>query len=106
MAEPTYATVKAAVIELVDDFTKKDVVANYAPKGNKSYDASTKLITLYINEPVLAVMPIRFNKVMHPLCPKWKDVGSLDLVDQETIGDLILLACGQCSTHVPAGEPS
>lgn len=104
-----YAEVKAAVIDLVDDFTKKDVANNYKPKGLSLYTAQTGLADLGINEPVLAVMYVRFNKVLsspHLCGSKWKPVGSLDLVEMESIGDLIKLACRQGGVAVSLGEPT
>ena len=56
----SYARVKVAVIDVVDDFTKKDVAANYKPLGSGAYSAKTKLASLSINETVLATMTIRF----------------------------------------------
>jgi hypothetical protein len=103
----TYISVKKAVIDLVDDFTEADVADNYVPQGKAIYNAKTKLVKLYITEPVLAIMPIRFNKAMKKVSGKsWTDVGSLDLVDKKTIGELILLACGNSGTKVPVGEPT
>src|SRR5262245_2426254 len=103
----SYKTVKAAVIDVIDDFTKKDVAAHYSPRGQANFDAKTKLLTLAINDPVLAVMPIRFNKSLTKVSGiTWKTVGSLDLVNKKTIGDLILLACGNSGTKVPPGEPT
>lgn len=102
-----YMRVKTAVIEVVDDFSDYAVAANYAPRGKKTYTAKTELITLHINAPVLAIMPIRFNKALNAACAgEWRDVGTLDLVDQATIGDLIRLACGQSGTSMPVGEPA
>ncbi|KQT10948.1 hypothetical protein [Ramlibacter sp. Leaf400] len=104
----TYAAIKRAVIDVVDDFASKDdVVDNYKPSGGKLYDAKTKLITLYINDPVLAMMPIRFNKALRKVAGSgWKNVGSLDLMKKKTIGDLIKLACSAAKVTVSAGEPT
>lgn len=103
----SYSAVKTAVIDVVDDFTKKDVVANYKPNGAATYSAKTRLITLAINETMLAAMVVRFNKAMGKVCGAgWKDVGVFDIVKQTTIGDLIWLACAASNTTVPAGEPA
>jgi hypothetical protein len=103
----SYAKVKAAVIEIVDDFTRKDVVANYKPLGAATYSAKTKLASLNINETVLATMTIRYNKLLESICsPKWTNVGAFDLVQKTTVGDLILLACAKSGTLVPQGEPT
>jgi hypothetical protein len=98
----TYPDVKATVIDLIDDFSELDVVAGYGDK----YNAKTELASLGISAPVLAVMPPRFNKRLQSVVgPGWQNVGAIDLVAQKTIGDLVLLACGQSSTVVPDGEP-
>jgi hypothetical protein len=103
----SYAKVKVAVIDVVDDFTKKDVAANYKPLGSGAYSAKTKLASLLINDTVLATMTIRYNKVLEAVCsPKWTNVGAVDLVQKGTIGDLILLACAKSNTTVPFGEPT
>ena len=103
----SYSAVKTAVVDVVDDFTKKDVAANYKPKGSATYSAKTKLITLAINETMLAAMVVRFNKALRKVCGSgWKDVGAFDIVKQTTIGDLIWLACAASNTAVPAGEPT
>jgi len=103
----SYAKVKAAVIDVVDDFTKKDVAANYKPLGTSTYSAKTKLASLSINETVLATMTIRFNKVLESVSsPMWTTVGAFDLVQKASIGDLILLACAKSKTTVPLGEPT
>ena len=102
-----YAAVKAAVIDVIDDFTKKDVLANYKPKGQATYNAKTKLVSLAINETTLAAMETRFNKALSKVCGVgWKNVGAFDMVKQATIGDLIWLACAASNTRVPAGEPT
>ncbi|NUZ06743.1 hypothetical protein [Piscinibacter koreensis] len=102
----SFDALKAVVIDVIDDFTKHDVALNYDPKGSRSYNAKVKLAKLYINEPVLAVMPIRFNKAMRTLVgSKWRDVGSLDLVALATIGEVIALACAHSGIELPAGEP-
>ncbi|MEY3296730.1 MAG: hypothetical protein RLZZ451_2778 [Pseudomonadota bacterium] len=103
----SYTKVKAAVIDVVDDFTKKDVVANYKPAGAATFSAKTKLATLAINETILASMAIRFNKSLSKVVGSgWTEVGAFDLVQKSTIGDLILLACAASGTKVPAGEPA
>lgn len=103
----TYSAVKAAVIEVVDDFTKKDVAANYKPKGSSTFSAKTRLITLAINETMLAAMVVRFNKSLGKLCgAAWHPVGAFDLVQKATIGELITLACAASGTQVPPGEPT
>jgi hypothetical protein len=107
MMAASYAVVKAAVIDVVDDFTEKDVAANYAPKGVKQYSAKTKLASLGINGPMLAAMPVRFNKALSKVVGSgWTPVGTLDLVGQTTIGHLILLACAAGEIKVPYGEPT
>lgn len=107
MAISTYASVKEAVIGVVDDFTVLDIAANYAPNGKGTYNAKTKLIKIGINAPVLAIMPVRLNKVLGQLFGKaWNPVGAVDLISLATIGDLIALACGQSHTAVPPGEPT
>ena len=99
--------VKAAVIDVVDDFTKKDVATNYKPKGSSTFSAKTKLITLAINETMLAAMVIRFNKALRKVCgASWQDVGAFDLVTRTTIGQLIVVACAVSGTQVPPGEPT
>jgi hypothetical protein len=103
----SYAAVKISVIDVVDDFTKKEVSANYSPNGSKAFSAKTRLATLAINETMLTSMVFRFNKSLKKTCgAKWKDVGAFDLVQKTTIGDLIMLACGASSTKVPPGEPT
>ena len=103
----SYSAVKAAVVDVVDDFTKKDVAANYKPKGTGAFNAKTKLILLAINETMLAAMVIRFNKALRKVCgDSWQEVGAFDLVQKSTISELILLACAVSGTQVPAGEPA
>lgn len=98
-----YSTAKAAVIGVVDDFTEKDVMSGYGT----AYNSKTKLDKLGIGHAVLAVMPPRFNKVMRGLVgDDWDRVGPLDTVACGTIGDLIVLACGQGGIGMPAGEPT
>lgn len=102
-----YQEVKFAVVDVVDDFTKKEVTANYRPSGTAAYSSKTKLSTLGINEAILAVMVIRFNKSLRTVCGAgWRDVGAFDLVTKTTIGDLILLACAVSHTHLPDSEPT
>ncbi|RUR67522.1 hypothetical protein EJP67_10695 [Variovorax guangxiensis] len=97
-----YQALKRTVIDVADDFSSLDIVAGYGSK----YAASTKLGKIGISDPVLAVMPPRFNKVMRNLVGgSWRRVGSIDLVACETIGDLILLACRQSGATVPPNEP-
>lgn len=100
----TYVELKNNVIDVVDDFAKMDdVKAGYGSK----YTAKTKLDKLGITEPVRAVMPKRFNKVMRELVgAAWKPVGSIDLVPTGTIADVIKLACGQSAIPLPQGEPT
>jgi hypothetical protein len=99
----TYALVKKAAIEVIDDFSKLDVSAEYGTK----YNGKTKLEKLGLSGPVLAVMPPRFNKSLRAVTgSSWHPVGAIDLVALKTIGDAILLACGQSSTIVPEGEPT
>ena len=102
----TYDQVKAAVIDVIDDFTKKDVTANYAPNGDKLYDAKTTLESLKINGPIRASMPHRFNKAIAPLCKTWKNTGTLEMVGLKTIGDAITLACALGRVSIPKGEPT
>lgn len=100
----TYAQLKLSVIDVVDDFAKKDDVrAGYGSK----YSAKTKLDKIGVTEPVRAVMPKRFNKVMRDLAgTAWRPVGSIDLVSMETIADMISIACGQSGVLLPQGEPT
>lgn len=99
----TYAAAKAAVIDVVDDFTPLDITAGYGSK----YNAKSKLEKIGLGDAVLAVMPPRFNKVMRKIVgATWNPVGPLDTVACATIGDLIELACGQGGLSVPAGEPT
>ena len=103
----SYVAVKSAVIDVVDDFTKKDVSANYKPKGSRTFSARTRLASLAINEATLAAMVIRFNKALRKVCgSSWSEVGAFDLVQKTTIGDLISLACAASGTQVPHGEPT
>lgn len=105
----SYERIKQAVIEVVDDFTKAHLVGSYAANGSKQYSAATELSALKINDPVLAVMPIRFNKALRFAAEgNWSDVGPLDLLEHAagTIGDLIKLACRQSGTKLPHGEPT
>lgn len=100
-----YSVLKDAVIDVIDDFTKKDVIANYKPLGNGTFSAKSKLIMLAINETMLAAMVIRYNKALSRVCgASWRDVGAFDLVQKSSIGDLILLACAASGTQVPPGE--
>lgn len=102
----SYEQVKACVVDVVDDFTDKDVTANYAPAGQANFNAKTRLITLAINETMLASMTIRFNKALRQLCGvAWHDVGAFDLVKLTTIGQCIQLACAKGGVNVPIGEP-
>lgn len=97
-----YAEIKAAVIDVIDDFSELDVVLGYGTK----YTAKSKLLSLGISQPVLAAMPPRFNKSLRKVAgEEWSVVGAIDLVSLKTIGDMILLACGQSSAIVPDGEP-
>lgn len=97
-----YNAVKKAVVDVVDDFSPLDIVAGY---GNK-YNAKTKLEKIGLSTPALAVMPPRFNKSLRAVVGNsWHPVGPVNLVDKVTIGDLILLACGQSGAIVPNGEP-
>jgi len=100
----TYVELKDAVIGVIDDFAKKDdITGGYGPK----YSAKTKLDKIGVTEPVRAVMPKRFNKVMRDLVgTAWKPVGSIDLVPKETIADMITIACGQSGVLLPQGEPT
>lgn len=103
----TYSEVKAAAIDVIDDFTEDDVAANYAPHGTAKYNAKTTLVKIYINAPVLATMYTRFNKKLRQVCgDDWNDVGAINLVDKKTIADIIKLACAQSGTFIPAGEPT
>lgn len=103
----TYIQIKNAVVSLVDDFTDDDVEKNYGNKGQKLYSAKTKLMDLYINEPMRASMVYRFNKVMLKLVgPGWKTVGAYDMVGKKTIADLIKMACARSNTTIPQGEPT
>lgn len=99
----TYKSIKAAVVDVVDDFSALDVVVGYGTK----YNAKTKLAKLGLSAPVMAVMPPRYNKKLRLVVGSgWHPVGSIDLVAQLTIGDLILLACGQSGVVVQTGEPT
>ena len=99
-----FAELKEAVIDVIDDFAKKDdVKGGYGSK----YSAKTKLDKIGVTEPVRAVMPKRFNKVMRELVgTTWKPIGSIDLVPKETIADMITIACGQSGVLLPQGEPT
>ena len=96
-----YQQVRAAAIGLIDDFSPKDVVAGYG----STYTPKTKLAgSLGLSDPARAVMPVRTNKVMLPLVGvTWTDVGPLDTVACQTIGDFILLLCRKSKTLVPGG---
>lgn len=98
-----YADLKNKVIEVIDDFARDDdVMAGYGSK----FSAKTKLDKIGVTEPVRAVMPKRFNKVMRDLVgASWQPIGSIDLVPKETIADMITLACGQSGVLLPQGEP-
>ena len=99
----SYATVKEAVIDVVDDFTPLEILKDYGVK----YSATTKLEKIGIGAPSLAVMPPRFNKRLREVTgAAWHPVGPIDLVAQATIGQLIIVACGQSGTAVPDGEPT
>lgn len=100
----TYTDIKDKVIDVIDDFAKKDDVnAGYGSK----YSAKTKLDKIGVTEPVRAVMPKRFNKVMRDLVgAAWKPIGSIDLVQRETIAEMITMACGQSGILLPQGEPT
>ena len=99
----SYTAVKKAVIDVVDDFSQLDIVAGYG----STYSAKTKLEKIGLSSPVLAVMPPRFNKRLGALVgTTWRNVAPSTLVGKTTIGDLILLACGQSGTVVPFGEPT
>jgi len=99
----SYGTVKKAVVDVVDDFTKLDIGAGYGTK----YSAKTKLDKIDVVSAKLAVMPPRFNKVMGKLIGNgWKNVGPIDTVSCVSIGDVISLACEKGSITIPAGEPT
>lgn len=98
----TYANAKNLAIDLVDDFTKGDVVKEYG----KKYKASTKFDKLGISPPVAASMPTRVNKVLTANYPAASNIGSLDMVGVGTIGDFILLFCDHAGEPVPVGEPT
>jgi|SRR3990172_8557544 len=100
----TYADLKDKVVDVIDDFAKKDEVkAGYGSK----YTAKTKLDDIGVTEPVRAVMPKRFNKVMRDLVgATWQPVGPIDLVPKETIADMVSIACGQSGILLPQGEPT
>lgn len=103
----SYSAVKRAAVDVVDDSTRLDVTANYAPSGSKKYNAKTKLEKIGVNEFSLAGMPLRLNKVMENLTQgAWITVGSIDTAGLTTIGDVILLACANSGTKVPFGEPT
>jgi hypothetical protein len=98
----SYAKAKKLAIDLVDDFSKLDVVQDYGSK----YKASTKFDKLGISAPVAASMPHRVNKVLKANYHYTTNVGSLDMVGVGTIGDFILLFCDHAGEQIPVGEPT
>lgn len=100
----SYSKLKKVVIDFIDSqATNYDVLAGYG----KDFNAGTLLDEIGVTAPVRAHMPKGFNKVMRNLVGDiWQDVGPLDLVQMDTIGDFITLACGQSGIALPAGEPT
>jgi hypothetical protein len=96
-----YTSAKGNAIDVVDDFTKLDVVANYGGK----FTAKTKLDSIGIPDVVRAVMPPRTNKVFRKLVQPWVNVGTVELVQCSSIGDFIKLVCGKAGISIPMGEP-
>ncbi|NTU44847.1 MAG: hypothetical protein HGA99_04895 [Chlorobiaceae bacterium] len=102
----TYKELKDKVIEIIDDFAESDNVKEGYGKKDSGYNASTKLEDIGITQPVLIVMPKRFNKVMRELVGSgWRVVGPIDMGSLNTIADMIKLACGQSGIWLPKGEP-
>ncbi|OEY92165.1 hypothetical protein BJD20_09685 [Acinetobacter proteolyticus] len=99
----SYHILKKKVIDLIDDqATKYDVLLGYG----SNFSANTSLDEIGVTAPVRAHMPKSFNKAMKNLVgDTWQDVGTITLVQMDTIGDFILLACGQSGIPRPAGEP-
>jgi hypothetical protein len=99
----TYAEVKEAVIDLVDDATEFDVMAGYGEK----YSAKTKLVKLGISPPLKAFIAKPLNKRLRRIAgSNWHGLGVIDLMPIETIGALIERVCGQAQVAMPAGEPT
>lgn len=100
----SYSKIKTTIIDLIDDEAiNHDVLAQYGAE----YEASTKLDDIGVTAPIRAGMPKGVNKAMRLLVGgSWKAVGPIDLVQLQTIGDFILLVCGQSGISCPAGEPS
>ena len=92
----TYASVKKATIDVIDDFSKLDVSADYGTK----HSAKTKLEKLGLSQPVLAVMPPRFNKSLRAVTGSaWQPVGAIDLVALATIGGTSHTAACHSNMH-------
>ena len=100
----TYLDIKMAVLDVIDDFAKRDDIQTFY--GSR-YTSKTKLDSIGLTDPVRAIMPKRVNKVMRGLAGvKWKPLGSIDLVSTKTISELIVAVCGQAGVSPPSGEPT
>jgi hypothetical protein len=105
----SYAKLKKLAVDVVDDFTKLDIVAGYFPSMGQTakFNAKTKLDTIEITAPVRSVMPPRVNKVMaKEFGDDWSDVSAFETVKLSTIGDLIKLCAKHAQETIPAGEPT
>lgn len=98
----TYKQLKTAAIDVIDDYSDFNVMANYGGK----YTAKTKLTTLGIGSALMAFMAKPLNKRMRDLMgEQWRGVGPADLQSINTIGKMIVLCCGQAGVAIEKGEP-
>ena len=98
-----YKKLKEAAINVIDDYSDFDVLANYGGK----YSAKTKLATLGIGTAMMGFICKPLNKRMRELLgAKWQRVGPADLHGINTIGKMIVLCCGQAGVPLPNGEPT
>ena len=105
----SYGVLKKAAVDVVDDFSSKDIKAAYFPSaGNmQKYSAKTKLESIELTAPVRSVMPPRVNKVFSKLYgKKWADVSAFETVKPKTIGDFIKLCAEHAGEKLPDGEPT
>lgn len=98
----TYPQIKRLAVDLIDDFSKFDIVASYGT----TFTAKTKLDDIEITAPIRAVMIVRVNKVISEKAgTAWRDVRPVDTVKCTTIGDFLKLLCRNAGVAILPGEP-
>lgn len=97
-----YSEAKAKAIDIVDDFSKLDITANYGTRFN----AKSTLDSVEVYSAIRAAMPHRTNKIFGDGVKKWKNVGSVDCVRCTTIAAFIKLVCRNAGIDIPDGEPT